>query len=90
MCGVCVCVLCVCVCVCVRACVHARMCVVCACVSYVRVSMCVDVYVCVGVCVCVYVGVEPYSWSEGSFKGDGRVGVMSCTCLSIGVGLVSF
>ena len=55
MCGVCVCVcvfLCVCVCVC--ACVHARMCVVCACVSYVRVSMCVDVYE------CVYVGVEPY------------------------------
>ena len=32
------------------------MCVVCACVSYVRVSMCVDVYVCVWVC--VYVDVE--------------------------------
>ena len=46
---------------------------------------------CVCGCVCVYVGVEPYdSLSEGSFKGDGRVGVMSCTCLSIGVGLVSF
>ena len=27
---------------------------------------------------------------KGIYKGDGRVGVMSCTCLSIGVGLVSF
>ena len=47
--------MCVFLCACVCACVHARMCVVCACVSYVRVSMCVDVYVCVWVCVCMWV-----------------------------------
>ena len=62
----------------------------CVCV-YVCVCMCMCVCGCVCVCVCVGVcvgvGVEPMI---PDLKGVLRVGVMSCTCLSIGVGLVSF
>ena len=56
------------------------MCVVCA---------CIDVCGCVCVCVCVC---RMWVWNLmiPDLKGVLRVGVMSCTCLSIGVGLVSF
>ena len=41
---------------------------------------------CVWVCVCMWV----WNLMIPDLKGVLRVGVMSCTCLSIGVGLVSF
>ena len=42
--------------------------------------------VCGCVCVCMWV----WNLMIPDLKGVLRVGVMSCTCLSIGVGLVSF
>ena len=70
---------------CVHVCMHA-------CVLYVHVCrMCVYRCVCMCMCVCVGVCVCMWVWNLmiPDLKGVLRVGVMSCTCLSIGVGLVS-